>query len=411
MAKFGKGDLYDAKKHEMKQHSLLVWVPKNSEYHLPGKDGKLSDQVGGNYAIVMLDQSLFNPDKIKSGEIKLMTSSKEDQGSMKGKVQTNPYLNSYPKSFINKDGQKVTYTDHRTRYTASQMAAIAQATADVPEGKPATNIKYPNGKLYAINASLFIKNKFIPKKDEKGQVIPRKNKKGEVIYRRDKDGNILHNKDGNMIPEIEGHYAREVIINTKGKMGPTKNHKFGLDTLKNQKVITDAANAKYKEMREAAEAKKHDPEYQKQEMEAAQAKGLTANTPAPGFSDTAKTTEQDMSKKMDAVAENLKQNEQSAPKEPENKQPAPKEPESKVSKTKTPEQPAPKEDAVSTPAAGSTPDTPSTDNSLQAGASEPQVGGDSSLADAEQRKSTPDLVPEDNPSPADDEPDVGDLPF
>lgn len=404
MAKFGKGDLYDAKKREAKPHSLLVWVPDSGAYHLPDENGKLTDKVGGYFAQVMLDQSLFDPKKIKSGETKLMVSGKEDQGSMKGKVQTNPYLNNYLKEFKNKEGKTVKFTAHNTRYTASQIAAIAQATTMVPEGKPATNIRYKNGTLYAINAPLFIKNKFIPKKDKDGKNIPRFNKKGERVMRRDKDGNLVKDKNGNYIQEVEGYYTREVLINTKGKMGPTKNHKFGLDTMKLQNEVTKVADDKYREMREAAEAQKHDPQAQANEIKQAQTKGLTAETDAPGFGENnTKTAAEDMSQKMDNVAKDLKQSETKAP-------------ENKIPETKTPTAPTPKatepainKEVVSTPVAGAT--TPSNDNSLQAGADQPQTGGDSTLANEQQRKSAPTPVPKASPSAADDEPSVDSLPF
>ena len=135
MAKFGKGDLYDKANKKSVQHSLLVFVPKNGAYHKKDKQGKLTDEVGGYFATVMIDQSLFNPDKVKSGETKLMHNGKEDQGSMKGKVQVNPYFSNYVKKIDasrSQTGKDRMITRHDTPYTLSQINALAAAANNVP---------------------------------------------------------------------------------------------------------------------------------------------------------------------------------------------------------------------------------------------------------------------------------------
>lgn len=461
MAKFGKGDLYDKANKKSVQHSLLVFVPKNGAYHKKDKQGKLTDEVGGYFATVMIDQSLFNPDKVKSGETKLMHNGKEDQGSMKGKVQVNPYFSNYVKKIDasrSQTGKDRMITRHDTPYTLSQINAIAAATNNVPEDKAPTSVGYSNGTLYGITASVMIKKKFIPDRDKNGNIEYVRGKDGAIEYRTDKDGKPLVTKDNKWLPKIKGHYVPDVLIDTSKPMGPTKNRKFGPETLKDQQIVTQAARDKYREIREAQ--KDAEKQAMQHEDQAAKTKpGYQVDAPAPSFGATEKSTQTTMQQKMDNVGENLKQMDQqqqtpNAEKQnsgavftdgtttvpmdknevnqilKEGKQASAKAEAEKTGaiftdgKTTVPmskdevkqelaERQSANKEIVTTPVAGTNagvPKTPS-DNSLQAGAGEPQTGGDSTLVDNQQMKSPTDPVPKDSPSAADDEPDVDSLPF
>lgn len=160
---------------ELKARNLIVQEAGTA--YVKDEQGNPTDKVKGHYAIVSLDQSLYKPDKIKSGEVK---------------VDSNPFLASRVVNHPN-GGQ---FVDHKVFYQASQWDKMVEAA-----GKKVTEI---DGKtVLGIQADI------------------------TPVKSAEKDAN--------------GKNPTVMIVNTSEPMGPSKNMYFGKTVLDKQAAVTKAA--------------------------------------------------------------------------------------------------------------------------------------------------------------------------
>ena len=163
------------KQEELKQRNLIVQEAGTA--YAKDKNGKPTDEVKGHYAIVSLDQSLYKPDKIKSGE---------------ATVDTNPYLAS--KTVDHPNGGQ--FVDHKVFYQKSQWDKMVEAA-----GKK--NVEIDGKTVLGIQADI------------------------TPVKSSEKDAN--------------GKTPTVMIVNTAQPMGPSKNPYFGKTILDKQNAVTKAA--------------------------------------------------------------------------------------------------------------------------------------------------------------------------
>lgn len=139
--------------------------------------------------------------------------SPEKVASGEAKADSNPYLNSAEKTFQGKDGNDINYIDHSQYYSKGQLDAMrAVAKSTTIEGK----------EVLGINASLMRNAK------------------------------------------------KEILINTKKDLGPTKNPHFGAPVLSSQEAVTSAAKVA-KAQKDAAKAASKEAEVAVEAPEVAEA--------------------------------------------------------------------------------------------------------------------------------------------
>lgn len=173
----GKGSLNEV--------SLIVVVPEGSEVVRGGK-------ATGKMIETQVDQSLMNPEKVKTGEQQKTGMKKYVKtGEAQNVADTNPYLNS-KNTKVEKgvDGKPYEYVDHKTYYTMDQIDAITKAAGD---------------KAFKM---------------EKG---------GRTFDVYGVKADLLFNSNN------------ETVINTKKPMAPTANKQFGKDVFEKQEAVTKAA--------------------------------------------------------------------------------------------------------------------------------------------------------------------------
>lgn len=107
-----------SKPEELKKRNLIVkldgtaYAKDQDGKEILDKDGKPT--IRGYYAEVQLDQSLYKPDKVRSGEVQ---------------VDANPYLASHEQSHPNGG----TFVQHKEFYQKSQVDAMLAATKKTVE--------------------------------------------------------------------------------------------------------------------------------------------------------------------------------------------------------------------------------------------------------------------------------------